>query len=80
VPFPRAEGDQTACQSRRPAVGLRVAEALGVAHQERVLCPGAGLLPQNFATVSDSLGCSTGWQADSVRSEEFFSHPVEHAK
>ena len=44
----RAERDQTAGQSRRPAVGLRVAEALGVAHQERVLCPRAGLLPQNF--------------------------------
>ena len=35
----RAKGDQAACQSRRPAVGLRVAEPLGVAHQERVLCP-----------------------------------------
>jgi hypothetical protein len=48
-PLSRAEGDQTAGQLRRPAVGLRVAEAFGVAHQQRVLSSGAGLLPQNFA-------------------------------
>ena len=44
----RAEGDQTAGQLRRPPIGFRVAEALGVAHQERVVWSGAGLLPQNF--------------------------------
>ena len=42
-----AEGDQTAGQLRRPAVGLCVAEALGVADQERVVGPRLCLLPQH---------------------------------
>ena len=44
----RAEGDQTAGQLRRPPIGFRVAEALGVAHQEWMRWSGAGLLPENF--------------------------------
>jgi hypothetical protein len=44
-----AEGNQAAGQLRRPALGFRVAEALGVAHQERVAPPRLCLLPQNVA-------------------------------
>ena len=35
--LPCAEGNEAAGQSRRPAVGFRVAEAVGVANQEWVL-------------------------------------------
>ena len=44
----RAEGNQTASQLCRPVVGLRVAEALDVAHEKRVLSSVAGLAAQNF--------------------------------
>ncbi len=62
----RAEGDQTAGQLRRAAVGLGVAEALGVAHQQRVLCagrgPAAAVLRRRSAI---HLACSTGWLKNS---------------
>ena len=60
--LPRAEGNEATGQSRRPAVGLRVAEAVGVANQEWVLTPGVRLHSQDLC---DGVRLSRhGWRSD----------------
>ena len=55
-----AECDETAGQTGRAAVGLGVAEAVGVAHQQRMVAPVADLFAQDVGDGQRRhLACST---------------------